>query len=195
MQRHNPNFDGNAFFTEAEWVGVVFRGGLGTEMKWLISVLSNLNGTKSGFICKRLELPSNDEVFWRDRDHPLDELEFLSGSDLDDPNGIMNLYYMNFANSSHYFESSDCSWRMHLPSDEQTDGNEYKIWAGTAAAWRLLRHWLNSLPTGELPSSGPLSYAYSRCNVLIEPDETIPKNVLAGLGPVRLAAVFGRNWD
>jgi hypothetical protein len=195
MLRQNPHFDGHSFFTEAEWVGVLFRGGLGTEMEWLVSKLIALNSDKSGFTCKRLELPNNDHLFWRDRDHPLDELKFESGSNLDYPLGIMNLYYMNFANSSHYFESLDGSWRMHLPADEQADRNDYKIWAGTVDTWRKLRPHLQSLPTGELPSSGALSYAYSRSNVLIKPDVSVPKNVLAGFGPVQFAGEAGFGWD
>ncbi|MFZ4664478.1 MAG: hypothetical protein ACOYNY_46220 [Caldilineaceae bacterium] len=194
MNRQNPNFDGQAFFTEADWVGALFRGGLGTEMKWLISVLTSLNGYHSGFSCKRLQLPNNDQLNWRDRDHPIDELVFLSSSDLDDPIGIMNLYYMNFANSSHYFEALDGSWRMHLPCDEQADGNEYKVWAGTADSWQSLLPSLEALPTGELPRSGPLSYAYSRSNVLIDANESIPQEVRASLGPVKLAGNLGIGW-
>jgi hypothetical protein len=195
MKRQSSKFDGEAFFTEADWVGVLFRGGLGTEMKWLISVLTNLNGDYGGFSCKRLQLPNNDQLFWRDRDHPVDELVFLCSSDLDDPIGIMNLYYTNFANSSHYFEALDGSWRMHLPCDEQADGSEYKIWAGTQDSWRLLRPSLEALPTDELPSSGPLSYAYSRSNVLIDPSELIPQEVRGGLGAVELAGSLGEGWN
>ena len=195
MQRQNSNFDGEPFFTEAAWVGALFRGGLGTEMKWLVSKLVSLNGDNSGFTCKRFELPNNDQLFWRDRDQPYDDLLFENGCNLDDPLGIMNLYYMNFANSSHYFESVDGSWRMHLPADEQADRNDYKIWAGTVDTWRKLKPHLQSLPTGELPSSGPLSYAYSRSNVLIQTDESIPINVLAGFGPVTFAGEAGFGWD
>jgi hypothetical protein len=194
VKRQNPNFDGQAFFTEADWVGVLFRGGFGTEMKWLISVLVNLNGSHGGFSCKRFQLPNNDQLFWRDRDHPIDELVFLGSSDLDDPIGIMNLYYMNFANSSHYFEALNGAWRMHLPCDEQADRNEYKVWAGTGESWGELRPWLEALPAGELPDSGPLSYAYSRSNVLIDPDGSIPQEVLASLGPVGLAGNLGIGW-
>lgn len=198
--RDNPGFDGSAFFTETNWVGVIIRGGFSTEMKWLLNILREINPVQAGFVCKRLILPDNKQNDWRDRANPLDEIEFGVEAELTNEDDSKNYFgtlvpYMdNFQYSSHYFEPVDGSWRMHLPCDEQADRCEYKIWAGEPEVWLKLRPHFEPLPRYAPAQSGPLAHAYARDFVYLTDDPEIPRNVIAGLGPVKFAADAGYGW-
>jgi hypothetical protein len=200
MQRPKPDFDGSPFYTEGAWIGAILRGGFGTEMKWLVNILKNLAPTRPGFICRRLQLPNGSHGQWRDLDNPMDEITFNAETDLSSEShyvnypGIMGPYYDNFRFASHYFEALDGTWRMHLPCDEQVDACEYKLWAGTPAAWVKLRPFFEPLPREEPPESGPLMQAYGRNWVYLQDNQEIPRNVVAGLGPVKFAADAGFGW-
>jgi hypothetical protein len=201
MFRTNPTFDGSSFFNEENWVGVILRGGFSTEMKWLLNILRDINPMQPGFICKRLQLPGDTQNEWRDRDSPVDEVVFGIDAELTNEDhsknyfGILVPYMDNFQYSSHYFEAFDGTWRMHLPCDEQVDRCEYKIWAGTPEVWLKLRPYFEDLPREEPPESGPLMQAYARNRVYLTDDPDIPRNVVAGLGPVTFAADAGLGWQ
>jgi hypothetical protein len=200
MFKENPGFDGTPFYNEANWIGLILRGGFGTEMKWLVNILKDIDQSKPGFACRRIVLLDNAQNEWRDLDNPLDEILFDRVTDLSAKNdfvnypGIMGTYHDNFRFSSHYFEAFDGSWRMHLPCDEQVDACEYKLWAGTPEAWVKLRPFFEPLPREEPPESGPLMQAYARNWVYLSDNPEIPRNVVAGLGPVRFAADAGLGW-
>jgi hypothetical protein len=201
MFRKAPGFDGNPFYAEKNWVGIIIRGGFGHEMRWLTNILRNVNPAHPGFVCKRVELPNDAQNEWRDRDNPLDKIVFDLESCLDHEDeqavifGALKPYIHNFDNASHYFEALDGTWRMHLPCDEQADRWEYKIWAGTPEVWLKLRPHFEPLPRYEPAQSGPLIQAYARDFVYLTDDPEIPRNVVAGLGPVRFAADAGYGWS
>jgi hypothetical protein len=200
MFRDNPGFDGTPFFFEENWVGIILRGGFGTEMKWFPNILRAINPVKPGFVCKRIKLPNDKQNEWLDRDNPLTEIVFDLASELTNSNdslnhfGILVPYVNNFRFASHYFEAFDGTWRMHLPCDEQADRCEYKIWAGTPEVWLKLRPYFEDLPREEPASSGPLMQAYARNRVYVADNSEIPRAVVAGLGPVRFASDAGYGW-
>jgi hypothetical protein len=200
MLRQRPDFDGNSFYTESDWIGFILRDGFGTEENWFVNILRALNPIQPGFIARRVILPNNTQKQWRDVHNPLDELTFDPQSDIlaeyhqQTYPGMMSKYYDNFRYASHYFEAFDGSWRMHLPCDEQADMREYKIWAGTSEVWLKIRPYFENLPRAEPPSSGPLMNAYLRNNVHLTDNPDIPRNVVAGMGPVRFAGDAGYGW-